>query len=174
MNVLTLGHPKLHQKAAKVIDFGSLELQQDLDFLKKALKDLGGMGIAAPQLGLSRRLLLIHSKPNKRYSHAPKSALMVLINPVFKASIDVEEGWEGCLSVPGLRGLVSRSLSVLVTYQDVLGETQELQLDGFLARIFLHEYDHLEGLTFLDRVEDTTKLLSEQEYFRQVLEKEEP
>lgn len=167
MEVLTLGHPDLHRVAAEVTDFGSTKLSEDITNLKEAMKLHGGMGIAGPQLGINRRLLLIHSKPNERYPQAPHSDLMVIINPEFKVNIDEEEGWEGCLSVPGIRGLVSRATQVSVNYQNESGERLTKNFEGFMARIFLHEYDHLEGMTFIDRVEDNSKLISEVEYFRQ-------
>ena len=167
MQILTLGHPDLQKVAAEVTDFSSDEILSDINTLKTAMKKHGGMGIAGPQLGIDRRILLIHSKPNTRYPDAPHSDLMVLINPQFQENIDQEEGWEGCLSVPGLRGLVSRSTEVSVKYQDEEGEWYEKRFEGFLARIFLHENDHLDGMTFVNRVADNSKLISEMEYFRQ-------
>ncbi|MCM8532107.1 MAG: peptide deformylase [Lentisphaeraceae bacterium] len=164
MEVLTLGHRDLHKIAAEVIDFGSDALFKDIDSLKKTMKLHGGMGIAAPQLGINRRILLIHSKPNSRYPLAPHSDLMVLVNPTFTVNVDELEDWEGCLSVPGIRGLVRRPTQVSVNYFDKFGKSQQKSFDGFLARIFLHEYDHLEGLTFLNRVDDNSKLISEVEY----------
>ena len=169
MEILTLGHPNLHRIAAEVTDFGSSDLLEDITKLKSAMKLHSGMGIAAPQLGINRRLLLIHSKPNKRYPAAPHSDLMVLINPQFTASIDEESEWEGCLSVPGMRGLVSRATEVSVSYQNPGGEKLHKNFEGFLARIFLHEFDHLEGMTFINRVSDNSNLISEVEYFRQYL-----
>lgn len=169
MEVLTLGHPDLHKVAAEVSDFGSDQLQKDIHSLKTAMKKHGGMGIAAPQLGIDRRLLLIHSKPNKRYPQAPHSDLIVMINPVFSSNLDEQEDWEGCLSVPGLRGLVSRPTEVEVHYKSFEGKDHSRKFNDFMARIFLHEYDHLDGLTFVNRVTENSDLISEVEYFRQIL-----
>ncbi|MCM8537148.1 MAG: peptide deformylase [Lentisphaeraceae bacterium] len=169
MEVLTLGHRDLHKIAAEVTDFGSDALFQDVDSLKKAMKLHGGMGIAAPQLGIDRRILLIHSKPNSRYPQAPYSDLMTIINPEFTVNVDEAADWEGCLNVPGIRGLVARPTQVSVTYFDKHGKQHQNTFHDFLARIFLHEYDHLEGLTFLNRVDDNSKLISEIEYLKKFI-----
>lgn len=168
--ILKAGDSSLKKVETEDNDIGSPAFHFDLDRLLCALQDLGGMGIAAPQLGIQRRLLLIESKPNERYPHAPKMDLLIMSNPrLIRQSAQEEYGWEGCLSVPAKRIEISRSLSVTVSYSDVENMRHELELTGFPARIFLHEFDHLEGLTILDRAESPERILSEEEYFSRIL-----
>lgn len=95
---------------------------------------------------------------------------MVLVNPeIIKSSPDKEYGWEGCLSVPNKRVKVWRAKSVLVKYSDRIGQSRTVDLHGFAARIFLHEYDHLEGLTILDRAESEVDIITEEKYFQEIL-----
>ena len=120
-----------------------------------------GVGIAAPQLFVSQRVIIIASRSNPRYPDAPDMAPLAMVNPVVEAqSGDWVEAWEGCLSVPGLRGKVRRRNEVSVCYQDASGQAQQRKLSGFPARILLHEVDHLEGLTFLDRVDSPADLIN--------------
>jgi peptide deformylase len=131
------------------------------------LADSGGVGIAAPQVFVSERVLVVASRPNARYPQAPLMEPVVMVNPELLGVSEAQEwGWEGCLSVPGLRGKVPRHRAVSVRYSDLRGQTHEVDLEGFPARIFQHELDHLDGLFFLDRVEDNKNLVSEQEYLR--------
>lgn len=167
--ILLEDDPKLQKVLADDSDIGSPSFCRDLNILIEALGEYGGMGLAAPQLGIARRLLLIESKPNSRYPLAPVVDLMVIVNPVILSSSSlVEYDWEGCLSVPGKRVKVGRSQSVKISFLDQFGVCRELDLTGFTARIFLHEYDHLEGVTILDRVEDQSFILSEEEYFADI------
>jgi peptide deformylase len=113
----------------------------------------------------SYRLLIVASRPNLRYPHAPEMEPTAMINPVILAKSDeVEKGWEGCLSVPGIRGLVPRSQAIEVEYLDRNGQICKQELTDFVARIFQHEYDHLDGKVFLDRVESTHDLMTESEF----------
>jgi peptide deformylase len=166
LKVLKLGDPRLHKRASAVNDFGSRSFCFNLESLKEALENYGGMGIAAPQLGIDQRVLLIHSRPNKRYPNAPHSQLLIMVNPEYiSKSNDVECDWEGCLSVPDQRAKVFRSKSVKVRYQDITGAFFEMELNGFLGRIFQHEFDHIEGLLFIDHVEPT-EIISEADYLK--------
>ncbi|HAN47057.1 MAG TPA: peptide deformylase, partial [Cyanobacteria bacterium UBA8156] len=136
----------------------------------RVLRQKGGMGLAAPQLGELQRVVAIASHPNARYPYAPKMAPMVLINPVVQEqSTEWVKDWEGCLSVPGLRGLVPRASWVTVTYQDRQGQTQTVTYEGFVARIFQHEFDHLEGRVFVDRVESPLELMTDREFAARVV-----
>ena len=111
------------------------------------------------------RVLVVASRPNLRYPHAPTMAPTVLINPsLVAASDDLELGWEGCLSVPGVRGRVPRHREIEVAYLDRQGQPQRRVWEGFVARIFQHEADHLEGILFTDRIQSETDLLSEDAY----------
>ena len=165
--IALLGHPVLRQIAAPplaVPDPGLDAFSQDL---LATLMESGGVGIAAPQVFVSERVIVVASRPNARYPQAPVMEPLVMVNPELVATgSETELGWEGCLSVPGLRGQVPRHRTVSVVYQDLSGSRRELDLEGFPARIFQHELDHLNGLFFLDRVEDNRHLVSEQEYLR--------
>ena len=124
-----------------------------------------GVGIAAPQVFDSRRLIVVSSHPNARYPNAPNMAPTVMINPVIiSSSSEKELGWEGCLSVPGRRGEVCRHTWIELAYADRVGVRSQAQFDGFVARIIQHEVDHLDGITFLDRVASESKILTEEEY----------
>ena len=164
--ILQAGDPNLKKVELEENDFESSAFTNDLNLLIDALREHGGMGLAAPQLGIMRRILLIESKPNKRYPYAPHIELMTIINPKIVEVADEEEmGWEGCLSVSGKRVEVSRPVGVKFKCQNQYGEPCEYSLDGFAARIFFHEFDHLEGLTILDRAKSDSDIVSEQEYF---------
>ncbi len=169
--IYQLGHPVLRQVALPIYnirDSWSKSLIQDL---LETLHHLHGVGIAAPQVGISRRAMVVASHPNSRYPNAPKMEPTVMVNPhLINCSDETIKDWEGCLSVPGVRGLVSRYAAVEVGYTDQRGRLQRREFDGFVARIFQHELDHLEGRVFLDHVKNTaTDLISDQEYLdRQV------
>jgi peptide deformylase len=128
-----------------------------------------GVGIAAPQVGKTVQLIVVASRPTLRYPHAPTMDPMAILNPqILSRSPELDLEWEGCLSIPGIRGLVVRSRRVVVAYLDRYGQAQEREFTGFPARIVQHEYDHLLGQVFLDRVESTQALISEQEYLKQM------
>ena len=132
------------------------------------LHDYGGIGLAAPQVAESIRLAIIEiSDGASRYGDIPFMPLMVFVNPRIEI-LDPETGgyWEGCLSVPGLRGFVERPQRVRVQYSDLQDQTQELELSGFLATVFQHEFDHLDGKLYVDRLSDSTLLSFETEYER--------
>lgn len=163
--LLQLGHPHLRLQAKLIDDVQAPAIQQLITDLLKFVEDVGGMGIAAPQVDIPLQLFIMSSKPNSRYPSAPHMAQTVVINPVITASSSQQEkGWEGCLSVPGLRGFVPRSNQVQVRYQTSDGEILETEYDGFIARIFQHEADHLHGKLFTDRVENNLDLMTEQQW----------
>jgi len=167
LEICEVGNPILRSTAEPIANIKNNEIQVLIDRLIKTLKQSKGVGIAAPQVGRSQRLLVIASHPNTRYPYAPTMAPLALINPqIVSHSQNTEKDWEGCLSVPGIRGLVPRYTCVEVTYSDRHGETKTTEFTGFVARIFQHEYDHLEGKIFLDRVESTLDLVSEAEYLK--------
>ncbi|MTI64332.1 peptide deformylase [Methylophaga sp.] len=160
-----LGHPLLRQSAEPVADVNDPAFQAQLDQLLSFVIDKGGMGIAAPQVGISRRFFILSSHANARYPYAPDVPPFVVINPEILAHADsVTKDWEGCLSLPGIRGLVPRYDWIDVRYLTRDGETVEIRYEGFLARVFQHELDHTEGRVFIDRVESTLELMMEQEW----------
>jgi peptide deformylase len=168
--ILQLGNPTLRQLAQPIENLQDPTLQSLIDELIETLTASGGVGIAAPQVGLPLRLMIVASHPTPRYPYAPEMPPLPLIDPqIVSQSSEIEKGWEGCLSVPGIRGLVPRSLSVTVGYLDRQGKPQQQTFHDFVARIFQHEYDHLQGIVFVDRVESTHELMTEQEYQRQIM-----
>lgn len=131
------------------------------------MNERAGVGIAAPQIGVSQQIMIIASRPNERYPDAPLMEPLVMFNPKpVSYAGDGVAMWEGCLSVPGLRGKVTRPSAVDVEYLNENGHPDRLSLSGFPARIFQHEYDHLIGKTFVDRVASVTDLVTDNVYFQ--------
>jgi peptide deformylase len=162
----------VHQMGADVLRSSSQplplpltpEIQQLIDDLMETADLANGVGIAAPQVAQSWRLFILASRPSPRYPQAPTMEPTAIINPrIMDRSTEEVLGWEGCLSVPGWRGPVARSRWVDVEYFDRFGQPQHIRLTDFVARIFQHEYDHLEGILFVDRVR-SAELISEEEY----------
>jgi peptide deformylase len=165
LTITQLGNPILQQKATAIDDLLLADYQELIDALITTVKASQGVGIAAPQVAQSLRLFIVASHPNPRYPHAPIMPPTAMINPqILRVSEERVKGWEGCLSVPNLRGLVPRHQWIEVEYLDRFGHPVQQILSDFVARIFQHEYDHLEGLVFLDRLESSSDLYSEQEY----------
>jgi len=165
LTVCQLGNPALRKIAQPIADVSDCEIQQLIDAMLITLKESKGVGLAAPQVGRSLQLIIIASHPNERYPNAPQMEPTAMINPkIISSSGEIEKGWEGCLSVPMIRGLVPRDREIEVEYTDRQGDRQVTKLTDFVARIFQHEYDHLEGKVFLDRVENTFDLATEAEY----------
>ncbi len=168
--IVELGHPVLQVAALPVTDFRDPALQQHLQAMTRLMEARQGVGIAAPQVGVGLQMMIVASRPNDRYPDAPQMEPQVLLNPEIQWQSDQRvKDWEGCLSVPGIRGLVCRPDAVTVNYQKPGGDKAVVEWRGFPARIFLHEYDHLIGKTFLDRVSSSADLYSEKEYRRRVL-----
>jgi peptide deformylase len=169
-SIVQLGNPALRQSAQQIELAQDPDLQALIDELVQTMAKAGGVGIAAPQVGILKQLVIIASRPTPRYPHAPEMSPTPMLNPqMVEHSDEMEKGWEGCLSVPGIRGLVPRYRSVTVDYLDRDGQPQRQILHDFVARIFQHEYDHLQGVVFVDRVESTHELMSEQEYQCQIV-----
>ncbi len=168
-NIIQLGNPKLRQIAQSIVDIQDESVQQLIDTLMLKVVDANGVGIAAPQIAQSWRLFIVASRPNLRYPDAPNMEPTAMINPkIVTHSQETVKAWEGCLSVPGIRGLVPRYQHIEVEYTDRKGKKQCCELSGFVARIFQHELDHLDGIVFVDRLETTNDLVTEQEYWRLV------
>jgi len=165
--LLQLGHPLLRLQAKPIDNVHDPDIQQLIGDLLQFIEEVGGMGIAAPQVDVSLQLFIMASKPNARYPQAPIMPQIVVINPeIIASTTEQDKGWEGCLSVPGLRGLVSRSNRIRVRYLTWEGDQVETEYDGFIARIFQHEFDHLQGKLFTDRVDSNLDLMAEQEWQR--------
>ncbi|OAB62248.1 peptide deformylase [Leptolyngbya valderiana BDU 20041] len=169
MNIVEFGHPILRKTAKAIADVRDPKLQQTIDAMLQIVRDADGVGLAAPQIGKSLRLLVVASHPNSRYPHAPMLEPTAMVNPrILHCSDDRVLGWEGCLSVPGRRGWVPRYREIEVEYLDRSGRLQRRVLKDFVARIFQHEFDHLNGLVFLDRVEKPSDVISEADYWEKV------
>ncbi len=167
--IAQLGHPVLRSPAAKVELPASSFVRSLIGDMMATLREANGVGIAAPQVYESLALFIVASRPNPRYPDAPAMEPLAVINPeIVDRSPERTKAWEGCLSIPGIRGEVPRHDRISVRFQTVEGERIERELTGFLARIFQHEHDHLEGLFFLDRIESPRDLISELEYQRLV------
>ncbi|MGB2742538.1 MAG: peptide deformylase [Cognaticolwellia sp.] len=155
LTILQRGEPVLAQVAQPVSTINSTEIKQLIIDLKTTVAQANGVGIAAPQVGISLRLFIMCSAPSERYPDAPLLPPSVIINPkILKVSEQIELGWEGCLSVQGKRALVPRYSTIDVSYVDETGLVQNQTLSGFLARIFQHELDHLDGITFIERLDN--------------------
>lgn len=167
--IVQLGAEVLRQKARPIDDFTCAKFHALLSVLQNAMLESNGVGIAAPQLGASRQVIIVASRPTARYPKAPDMAPVAMVNPRFRIVDDnVVKDWEGCLSVPGIRALVPRYRSVRVDYQDAHGRPGRMILEDFPARVFQHEYDHLQGLVYLDRVETNQDIISESEFFKRI------
>jgi peptide deformylase len=165
--IAQLGAKILRQKATVVNDIDSVEIRQIVEAMQSTLAATQGVGLAAPQINELKRIVIVASRPTPRYPAAPRMEPTIMFNPFFQAlSDDREKDWEGCLSIPGIRALVPRYKDIIIHYIDQQGQSVELKLDGFIARIFQHEYDHLEGKVYLDRVEDNKDIFAESEYFK--------
>lgn len=171
LQIAQLGQPILRARATRVQHPQAAEVQCLIDDLIATVINVNGVGLAAPQVAVAQRLFILASHPNPRYPHAPKMEPTAMINPSIIAQSDqVVKDWEGCLSIPGIRGLVPRAEAIAVEYTDHQGQKHQQELTGFLARVFQHEHDHLEGIVFLDRLESTRDLITEQEYQRQIIQ----
>ena len=154
-NVLRVGHPALRISAATVSDdwFGSQRLKQLIDDLFDTKFACSGAGLAAPQINEPWKVFVVGMGYNSRYPDANPLPERVLINPVIKSASDgMIAGWEGCLSVPGLRGEVERWKSIQLKWQDQEGAFHSEEFHDFHARVVQHEKDHLDGVLFLDRL----------------------
>ncbi|HEY6838377.1 MAG TPA: peptide deformylase [Geobacteraceae bacterium] len=165
--IAQLGQPVLRGGTERIDDPLDPALQALIDDMLVTVADANGVGIAAPQVYEPLALFIVASRPNPRYPHAPAMAPTAMINPeILWASDEKEKGWEGCLSIPGLRGPVPRHRRIGVRYLTRTGEVREEEYDDFLARIFQHEFDHVQGMVFVDRVESMRELVTEKEYAR--------
>ncbi len=153
--VVKMGNGQLATPSLPVAHFATPELRALLTDMQDTMKEKGGIGIAAPQIGVNLRVVIFGFEKSERYPNAKPIPFTVLINPVITALSDArEEGWEGCLSVPGLRGLVPRFTRIRYTGFDEEGAPIDRTVEGFHARVVQHECDHLDGILFPQRVTD--------------------
>ena len=147
--VLKMGHSLLRQVARPVKEFGTRELRELVADMDDTMRSLNGAGLAAPQIGVSLRLVIFEVMRNPRYPEAGEVPYTVLLNPELTPLGDeTEDGWEGCLSVPGLRGLVPRHRRLRYRGVDLEGRPIDRTVEGFHARVVQHEVDHLDGILY--------------------------
>jgi peptide deformylase len=160
--VLRMGHPVLLEKAQAVEAFDTPGLHALIEDMQETMQSKSGAGIAAPQIGVSLQVVIFGVEATPRYPDAPSVPFTVLVNP--------EEGWEGCLSVPGMRGVVPRYSRVHYRGFDQYGNEIDRRVDGFHARVVQHECDHLQGILYPMRITDlrlfgfNEELFPEQEF----------
>lgn len=170
--IAQLGDPVLRRKARAIDNITSPALRELVNDLLATVDAADGAGIAAPQVSHSERLIIICSRPTPRYPYAPQMQPAVMFNPRIDWMADeTEKDWEGCLSIPGIRARVPRSTSIRVSYQDIDGADVQCEFEGFIARVLQHEVDHLDGMVYLDRLESTADIFSEQEFLKQIAER---
>jgi peptide deformylase len=156
--VLKMGDSRLLATAKAVEGFNTPELRELLADMHDTMEHLNGAGLAAPQIGVSLRVVIFGVKNNPRYPQAEEVPYTVLINPVLEPlSDETEEAWEGCLSVPGLRAVVPRFRRLRYSGFDAAGELINRTVDGFHARVVQHECDHLDGILYPMRVTDFSR-----------------
>jgi len=157
--VLRMGDPRLLEVSRKIDTFGSAELLELIQDMRDTMAHLDGAGLAAPQIGVLQRVVIFGVSLNPRYPDAEEVPETVLINPLIEPlGKELEDGWEGCLSVPGLRGLVPRFLRLRYHGVDQFGAAIDRIVDGFHARVVQHECDHLDGILYPMRMSDMSKL----------------
>jgi peptide deformylase len=156
--ILKMGDERLLRVAQPVTEFGTPALRELVADMMDTMKAANGAGLAAPQIGVDLQLVIFGFERNERYPEAPPVPMTVLLNPQITPLSDEEvEGWEGCLSVPGLRGVVPRWNRIRYTGQDLDGRTIEREAEGFHARVVQHECDHLVGKLYPMRVRDFSR-----------------
>jgi peptide deformylase len=161
LKVARLGHPVLRQLAERVApaDIRSAQVQQLIDDMIETMHEYDGAGLAANQVHVPRQIAVIEVAKNPRYPDAPEIPLTVVINPVVTPmSEEMEDGWEGCLSVPDMRGVVPRHTAVRLECVDREGKPVDLVAKDFFARVIQHETDHLNGIVYVDRIRDMRTL----------------
>ncbi len=167
--IVELGNPILRQKAAPVSQINDPKIQTLIDDMFITSIEAPGVGLAAPQVGHSVRLFVVTAGEDPDNPKDLFNTPQAIINPeIIKFSTETHEDWEGCLSIPGIRGKVNRATSLRVKYVDRNGNPMEVEVHDFIARIFQHENDHLDGLIFLDRMRSMASLMTEDEYQRSI------
>ncbi len=156
--LLKMGDARLLRLAQPVSEFGTPELEALIQDMQDTMKAANGAGLAAPQIGVDLQLVIFGFERNERYPEAPPVPLTVLINPTLEPLGEAqEEGWEGCLSVPGLRGVVPRWQRIRYRGFDAQGQAIEREAEGFHARVVQHECDHLIGRLYPSRIRDFSR-----------------
>ena len=174
--ILKMGNPLLREVAEdfSVEEIKNSETQLLLEDMWHSLAAAGGIGLAAPQIGISKQLAVIKlTEESDRYPDIEDSEAFIIFNPKITVLDKTEQGfWEGCLSVPGLRGFVERPRKIRVDFLDENAKPRSIEVEDFLATVFQHELDHLVGKLYVDRIKDITTLMFEDEMVFEELEEE--
>ena len=174
--ILKMGNPLLREVAEdfSVEEIKNSETQLLLEDMWHSLAAAGGIGLAAPQIGISKQLAVIKlTEESDRYLDMEDSEAFIIFNPKITVLDKTEQGfWEGCLSVPGLRGFVERPRKIRVDFLDENAKPRSIEVEDFLATVFQHELDHLVGKLYVDRIKDITTLMFEDEMVFEELEEE--
>jgi peptide deformylase len=169
--IVELGDPVLRKPARPVVDVTSNETKLIIEKMVVTLKKERGIGIAAPQIGVDQQVFIVAPNQKLVAPYDDISTGLVVINPTVSFLTDeITHEWEGCLSIPGVRGYIPRQCNIMIEYTNVLGEFKSETYNDFTARIFLHEYDHLLGVVFLDRIEDLKRHLITDGFYNQMME----
>ena len=162
--ILRMGDPRLLDESEAICDIPSKELDELIEDMLETMQANDGAGLAAPQIGVAKRLVVFGAKENPRYPDTEQVPMTVLINPEIETLGDeVVESWEGCLSIPGMRGLVPRYTKIRYKGIDQFGEKIDREVDGFHAIVVQHECDHLDGILYPMRMPDLSYLGFEEE-----------
>ena len=165
LQIAQLGHPVFRQRVQQIEDVSTASILSLIEDMLATVEDANGVGLAAPQVYESKCLIIVASHPNPRYPYAPEMKPTVMINPeITWRSNELFKDWEGCLSVPGIRGIVPRPTKIKMLYQDRDGKKIETEYSDFVARVVLHECDHLDGISFLERIENPKEIAMDKEY----------
>lgn len=177
MNILPrtqIGNPILRVKSKKIpINFiGKVVFKKLVKQMIDTMRNVKGVGLAAPQIGKSISLAVLEMKPSPMRPKLEKKGPIIIVNPrIIKYSEEKENDWEGCLSFKGVRGKVPRSTAITVEYHNEKGEKITEKAKGFWARIFQHEVDHLNGIVYVDRIVDTKTIMTLGEFKKRILKK---
>ena len=175
IETLKMGHPLLNQVARPVEHFNTQELDALIQDMLDTMAALDGAGLAAPQIGVSLRVVIFGVEANPRYPQVEAVPMTVLINPQISVlDQQQEEGWEGCLSVPGMRGLVPRYVRIRYQGFDHFGKPIDREASGFHARVVQHEVDHLDGILYPQRISDLRNFGYESVLFPELTSETEP
>ena len=168
--IIKMGHPTLRQPASPfpLDEIETPEFEALIEDLRETLADSGGIGLAAPQINVSLQVAVIEiSNPETRYGEIETLPFTVFVNPIISVlNPEIEGYWEGCLSVPGMMGFVERPQHIRVDYIDAQANEQTMELTGFLATVFQHEFDHLYGHLYVDKLKDPKLFCFEEEYLK--------
>ncbi len=167
LEIAHMGNPIIRDRSndVDINKIKSAQIQNIIDDLIETMHEYDGAGLAAPQVHINLRIVVFEISDNPRYPDAPKIPLTIAINPTIKPLTDELHGmWEGCLSIPGIKGYCERPTKVEFSAYDRDGNYFKRQLEGFAAIVAQHEYDHLDGKLFIDKVKDTRKLAFIKEY----------